>query len=574
MKITITPIVSDISITSAQTVVNAQVGLSTSVLSNYVPLDNTGKVPSSLLPSYIDDVLEYTNLANFPAIGESGIIYIALDTFKTYRWTGSAYIWITSGDYVDLTQAQTVEGSKTWSDKANFSSQIESTLASGTPPFVVSSPTVVANLNVSLLEGNSASAFATAAQGSTADTALQNIVEDTSPELGGNLALNSYGMTEAFSAASGIQSSTKVVTVNQSGTAGYDADLVDVTETAVGSGAKYLIRRMVGAAAKFFIDNAGNGYFAGKVGIATENPSQPLHVIGNSRIEGRMRANNLTIGTDTIQGNSADYLATFVLGSDGATIAGGGLQITTNTARGAGKAMLGLVNFRLKTGAANKTTFYVEATYDTSVPNTQQAAGNFVNKNNILTPNLTLINQNIYNYNFATNNTSGLLINTQAYNYAQGSGVGSPSRYHDVYGFYSRGQLATEYSYLTNVVDFFAAPYRGLNTANAGITTRTGLLIDFYSGEGETHITNPRGVWQLGGQVLNHFAGNVGIGTESPNANAILDVTSTTKAFMPPRMTTTQKNAIASPTAGMVVYDATLAKLCVYTTAWETITST
>ena len=68
-------------------------------------------------------------------------------------------------------------------------------------------------------------------------------------------------------------------------------------------------------------------------------------------------------------------------------------------------------------------------------------------------------------------------------------------------------------------------------------------------------------------------SGNVGIGTDSPNANAILDLTSTTKAFMPPRMTTAQKNAISSPTAGMVVYDTTLNKLCVYTTAWETVTS-
>ena len=68
--------------------------------------------------------------------------------------------------------------------------------------------------------------------------------------------------------------------------------------------------------------------------------------------------------------------------------------------------------------------------------------------------------------------------------------------------------------------------------------------------------------------------GNLGIGTITPNANAILDVTSTTKAFMPPRMTTVQKNLIASPTAGMVVYDSTLNKLSVYgAVSWETITS-
>jgi len=65
----------------------------------------------------------------------------------------------------------------------------------------------------------------------------------------------------------------------------------------------------------------------------------------------------------------------------------------------------------------------------------------------------------------------------------------------------------------------------------------------------------------------------VGIGTNTPNASSILDITSTTKGVLFPRMTTTQKNAISSPVAGLVVFDTTLGKLCVYTTAWETITS-
>jgi hypothetical protein len=60
----------------------------------------------------------------------------------------------------------------------------------------------------------------------------------------------------------------------------------------------------------------------------------------------------------------------------------------------------------------------------------------------------------------------------------------------------------------------------------------------------------------------------------SPDASAQVDVASTTKGFLPPRMTTTQKNAIASPAAGLVVYDTTLGKLCVRgASAWETITS-
>ena len=69
-------------------------------------------------------------------------------------------------------------------------------------------------------------------------------------------------------------------------------------------------------------------------------------------------------------------------------------------------------------------------------------------------------------------------------------------------------------------------------------------------------------------------SGNVGIGTNSPDASAILDAQSTTKGVRFPNMTTTQKSAIASPAAGLVVFDTTLSKLCVYSgAAWQTITS-
>jgi hypothetical protein len=56
--------------------------------------------------------------------------------------------------------------------------------------------------------------------------------------------------------------------------------------------------------------------------------------------------------------------------------------------------------------------------------------------------------------------------------------------------------------------------------------------------------------------------------------SAQLEIVSTTKGFLPPRMTTTQKNAISTPASGLVVYDSTLNKLAVYTgSAWETVTS-
>jgi hypothetical protein len=68
--------------------------------------------------------------------------------------------------------------------------------------------------------------------------------------------------------------------------------------------------------------------------------------------------------------------------------------------------------------------------------------------------------------------------------------------------------------------------------------------------------------------------GTVIIGGSSTNTSAIFQIDSTTKGVLFPRMTTTQKNAIATPASGLVVYDTTLGKLCVYGAAsWETITS-
>jgi hypothetical protein len=69
-------------------------------------------------------------------------------------------------------------------------------------------------------------------------------------------------------------------------------------------------------------------------------------------------------------------------------------------------------------------------------------------------------------------------------------------------------------------------------------------------------------------------SGNVGIGTTSPNAAALLDVTSTTKGFLPPRMTTVQRDAITTPPAGLMIYNTTTNKLNFYNgSAWEAVTS-
>ena len=59
-----------------------------------VPLDNDGLISSMYLPSYVDDVLEYSTFSALPATGESGKIYVTLDTNLTYRWSGTSYVEI------------------------------------------------------------------------------------------------------------------------------------------------------------------------------------------------------------------------------------------------------------------------------------------------------------------------------------------------------------------------------------------------------------------------------------------------------------------------------------------------
>ena len=57
----------------------------------YCPLGADSKVSATYLPSYVDDVVEVANYAALPGTGETGKIYVTLDTNLTYRWTGSVY---------------------------------------------------------------------------------------------------------------------------------------------------------------------------------------------------------------------------------------------------------------------------------------------------------------------------------------------------------------------------------------------------------------------------------------------------------------------------------------------------
>lgn len=87
---------------------NSEVGVAGGV----AELDSSGKVPVAQLPSYVDDVVEYASASAFPGTGESGKIYVALDTNLTYRWGGSEYVEISPSVALGETSSTAYRGDR------------------------------------------------------------------------------------------------------------------------------------------------------------------------------------------------------------------------------------------------------------------------------------------------------------------------------------------------------------------------------------------------------------------------------------------------------------------------------
>lgn len=95
-----------------KTWVTAQITSLKGTANGLATLDSSGKVPSAQLPSYVDDVLEYTAKANFPATGETGKIYVDTTTNKTWRWSGTAYVEISASLALGETSATAYRGDR------------------------------------------------------------------------------------------------------------------------------------------------------------------------------------------------------------------------------------------------------------------------------------------------------------------------------------------------------------------------------------------------------------------------------------------------------------------------------
>lgn len=101
---------SNISLTASD--VSAVATSSVGTANGVAELDSNGLVPSSQLPSYVDDVVEYAATTNFPVSGESGKIYVATGTGKIYRWSGTQYTEISASLALGETSSTAYRGDR------------------------------------------------------------------------------------------------------------------------------------------------------------------------------------------------------------------------------------------------------------------------------------------------------------------------------------------------------------------------------------------------------------------------------------------------------------------------------
>ena len=171
-------------------------------------LDSTGKVPSSQLPSFVDDVLEYDKQSSFPTTGEAGKIYIAQDTNKTYRWSGSAYVEISASLALGETSSTAYRGDR---GKTAYD---HSQLTSGNPHNVTKSDVGLGNV------GNFKAVSTVASQGLTnteKSNARANIGAGTSNLTIGTTSTTAAAGNHKHSASLDTDTGTSAITLAHGG---------------------------------------------------------------------------------------------------------------------------------------------------------------------------------------------------------------------------------------------------------------------------------------------------------------------------------------------------------------------
>jgi hypothetical protein len=308
----------------------------------------------------------------------------------------------------------------------------------------------------------------------------------------------------------------------------------------------------------------------GNVGINTLTPSQKLHVNGSLRIE----TGGIYDGTNNI-GTSGQVLSSTGTSTAWITPSGGG---------GSPSGVAGAIQFSDGSAFASDAAkfFWDDTNKRLGVgTNSPTATTHIVGIDQLSTSTSLLVQDSI--------GTNILRVHNQANNSAVVMSTAKIANYEIISGDVlfntsmrfvpTTGGLAINKDYSSTAANTL------VHLKGSGTTSATTSLLVTNSAGTQTFKVLDNGTIFMGigsGSSFICDAGgpdkirtsSVGVAIDgSPVTSAALAVNGTTKGFLPPRMTTTQKNAIATPASGLMVYDTNLNKLCVYTTAWEIITS-
>lgn len=525
-------------------------------------------------------VKNYANLAGFPATGSVKTIFIAEDTNKTYRWTGSAYVEISAsqaaswGTITGPLSSQTDLNTALSGKQATISLTTTGTGAATFVSNVLNVPTPAAATFSSLTTTGSSGA-------STLTSGVLNVPAYSLSGLGGvptTRTLTINGTTQDLSA-------DRTFTISTGITIGTTA----ITSGTVGRVLFEGTGNVVQESANLFWDNTN-----GRLGIGSSSPLGIVHLFASSNtvLLNFARASNNAIKAGWFQVDASDnvvytstngaldfktnwnggtQLSTMYLNSNG-TVGIGTSTLTTGTpltiqgALNNGLTIRGnSTNDRYKQFIGNGTTYTVDEIFLQSINTNLNILGGATGTTNWLTIKGTgnvLINTTTdAGYKLDVNGTARVVNNL-----ISGNGTYFTTGSQSIASASTAGAFMEISSGASNSASLVFSKAGSLSTLWQFYCDSSNNLAFFRNGVNKETFK------------LFESTKNVGIDEVSASstftdvASAKLFVNSTTKGFLPPRMTTTQKNAIASPATGLMVYDTTLNLMALYNgTTWTTL---
>ena len=212
----------------------------------YAGLDSNGKVASAQLPSYVDDVVESANFAALPATGETGKIYVLLDSGFVYRWSGSVYVEISASPGSTDAVSEGATNLYFTNARARAAISVTQNLSYNDSTGVITGPDLSSYLtSVALNDVSDVTIITPLSTGqalvyngiatqweNTTLNFLSSVQGDASPQLGGNLSVGSYSIVAPVNNDINITpSGTGNVVISGQAFPGADGDANQVLKT-------------------------------------------------------------------------------------------------------------------------------------------------------------------------------------------------------------------------------------------------------------------------------------------------------------------------------------------------------